>query len=116
MLSAGGQRRRLSAAGSAQRRLEAHVAHDDGSRLARRRVVVRVRGAGHDDVARAYDRTISACRDNGKHCGMGGIYDEVLAEKFIRMGARLVLAGSDLSFLMAAARARAGFMARLAGG
>lgn len=60
----------------------------------------------HDDVVGAYDRMISACRNNGKFAGMGGIYDE-LAERYIRMGVRMVLAGGDLGFLMAAAQARA---------
>jgi hypothetical protein len=37
----------------------------------------------------------------------GGVYDPPLMERYIRLGARLVLAGSDLSFLMAGAQARA---------
>tara|TARA_B110000263_G_C15190681_1_gene455883 strand:- start:88 stop:870 length:783 start_codon:yes stop_codon:yes gene_type:complete len=61
----------------------------------------------HGDVVAAYDATIAACRNNGKHAGMGGIYDG-LAEKYIRMGVRMVLGGSDLSYLMTAARQRAG--------
>ncbi|MBT4488986.1 MAG: aldolase, partial [Rhodospirillaceae bacterium] len=60
----------------------------------------------HDDVVTAYDATIAACRNNGKHAGMGGIYD-ALAEKYIRMGVRMVLGGSDLSYMMTAAKQRA---------
>ncbi len=60
----------------------------------------------HDDVLAAYDTTISACRNNGKHAGMGGIYDG-LAEKYIRMGVRMVLGGSDLSYMMSGAKQRA---------
>ncbi len=60
----------------------------------------------HDDVVAAYDTMISACRNNGKWPGMGGVYDD-LAERYIRMGVRMVLGGSDLSYLMAAAKARA---------
>ncbi|MBT5897191.1 MAG: aldolase [Rhodospirillaceae bacterium] len=60
----------------------------------------------HDDVVAAYEATISACRNNGKWAGMGGIYND-LAERYIRMGVRMVLGGSDLSYLMAAARGRA---------
>lgn len=63
----------------------------------------------HDDVVRAYDRTIAACRNNGKHAGMGGVYDE-LAERYIKMGIRMVLGGSDLSFLMSSARNRSSFL------
>ncbi|MFP6749021.1 MAG: aldolase/citrate lyase family protein [Alphaproteobacteria bacterium] len=62
---------------------------------------------GHDDVAAAYDATVSACRNNGKWAGMGGIYDD-LAARYIKMGVRMVLGGSDLSYLMAGARSRAG--------
>jgi 2-keto-3-deoxy-L-rhamnonate aldolase RhmA len=61
---------------------------------------------GHDDVVAAYDTTIAACRNNGKWAGMGGVYDD-LAQQYIEMGVRMVLGGSDLSFLMAAGRARA---------
>jgi 2-keto-3-deoxy-L-rhamnonate aldolase RhmA len=38
---------------------------------------------------------------------MGGIYDD-LAARYIKMGVRMVLGGSDLSYLMAGARSRAG--------
>ena len=65
---------------------------------------------GHDRVTDAYDRVVSAARNNGKHAGMGGVYDEELAGRYIAMGARLVLAGNDLPLLMGAARARAGFL------
>ena len=61
---------------------------------------------GHDDVVAAYDTTIAACHNNGKWAGMGGVYDD-LAQKYISMGVRMVLGGSDLSFLMAAGRTRA---------
>ena len=64
---------------------------------------------GHEDVVAAYDAMISACRNNGKHPGMGGVYNE-LAEKYIQMGARFVLGGSDLSFLMSAAKQRAAYL------
>ena len=38
---------------------------------------------------------------------MGGVYDPFLMEKYIQMGMQLILAGSDLSFMMAAAKQRA---------
>lgn len=65
---------------------------------------------GDERVARAYDRVISACRNNGKFAGLGGIYDQELSPKFIRQGVRFVLSGNDLAFLMAGARARSAFL------
>lgn len=65
---------------------------------------------GHEKVKEAYDRVGSACRNNGKHMGMGGVYDEELARGYIAMGAQLILGGSDLAFLMGAAKARAAFL------
>jgi len=61
-------------------------------------------------VVRAYDTVISACKKHGKHPGMGGIYDHPTMEKYIKMGARFVLCGSDISFLMAGGQARAEFL------
>jgi len=65
---------------------------------------------GHDDVRAAYDAVGSACRNNGKHLGMGGVYDEALASDYIAKGAQLILGGSDLSFLMQGMKARAAFL------
>lgn len=65
---------------------------------------------GDERVARAYDKATAACRNNGKFLGMGGIYDEEIAAKFIRLGARFILSGADLGFLMAGAKARSGFL------
>lgn len=68
---------------------------------------------GDPQVRAAYEACASACRNNGKHLGMGGIYDEELASGYIRMGAQLILGGSDLSFLMSAAKGRASFLKSL---
>lgn len=65
---------------------------------------------GHEKVKDAYDRVGAACRNNGKHLGMGGVYDETLAKQYVAMGAQLILGGSDLGFLMQAAAARAKFL------
>ena len=65
---------------------------------------------GDQRVDRAYQTVISACRNNGKFAGLGGIYDQELSSKFVRMGARFILAGADLGFLMAGAKARSAFM------
>jgi 2-keto-3-deoxy-L-rhamnonate aldolase RhmA len=70
----------------------------------------------YDDprVAAAYQRTVDACRRHGKHVGIGGLASRPdLVEKFVRMGARFVSTGTDLSFLMAACSAKAKAVASL---
>lgn len=64
-------------------------------------------------VEDAYRKVIAACRKHGKHPGMGGVYEPKLMEKYIQMGMRMILSGSDLSFLMAGARARTEFLRAL---
>jgi 2-keto-3-deoxy-L-rhamnonate aldolase RhmA len=65
---------------------------------------------GHPRVAEAYEKIIAACKVHGKYAGLGGVYKPDLMERYIGMGMRLVLAGSDLSFMMAAAKERATFV------
>jgi 4-hydroxy-2-oxoheptanedioate aldolase len=62
----------------------------------------------HPRVREIYQRTIEACRQHGKHCGVGGLASrpDLMAE-YVRMGARYVSSGTDLSFLLGAATARA---------
>ena len=70
---------------------------------------------GDARVEAAYKRVIDACKKHGKHPGMGGVYDPPLMEKYVKMGMRLILSGSDLALMMAAARERTTFL-RKAGG
>lgn len=58
-------------------------------------------------VVDAYAMVIAACRKHGKYPGMGGVSTPALFERYIGMGMRLVLAGSDFTLLMQAASARA---------
>jgi 2-keto-3-deoxy-L-rhamnonate aldolase RhmA len=60
----------------------------------------------HPDVIAAYEAMLDACKKHNKHPGMGGIYQPDLLQKYIGMGVKLILAGSDLSLLMAAGKAR----------
>jgi 2-keto-3-deoxy-L-rhamnonate aldolase RhmA len=64
-------------------------------------------------VVQAYETVIAACRRHGKHPGMGGVYDPALMQQYVGLGMRFILSGSDLSFLMAGARERAGFLKAL---
>lgn len=64
----------------------------------------------HPIIKEAYAKTIAACHQHGKFPGMGGVYNNELLEEYIGMGMRLILAGSDVSFMMAAARGRTEFL------
>ncbi|MEC7304213.1 MAG: aldolase/citrate lyase family protein, partial [Pseudomonadota bacterium] len=61
----------------------------------------------------AYQRTINACSKHGKHVGVGGFASrpDLIAE-FVEMGARDVSSGTDLNFLLAAAREKAAAVAK----
>jgi 2-keto-3-deoxy-L-rhamnonate aldolase RhmA len=65
---------------------------------------------GHPQVRAAYETVAAACRAHGKTLGMGGVYDEVHAPEYIRLGARLLLAGNDHGLLLAGASARSKFL------
>ncbi len=70
-------------------------------------------GAFADErIAAAYQSVCDACRKHGKFAGIGGIAEEALLRRYIAMGVRLVLPGSDLSFMIAAATERAAAMRR----
>jgi 4-hydroxy-2-oxoheptanedioate aldolase len=62
---------------------------------------------GNPRIAAAYETVIAACRKAGKWPGMAGVYTEELMQRYIGMGMRLVLGGSDGGFLMAGAARRA---------
>jgi 4-hydroxy-2-oxoheptanedioate aldolase len=65
---------------------------------------------GNDRVADAYRKMITASKKHGKFPGMAGIYNEPLMQRYIEMGARFILSGSDANFLMASAGQRTGFL------
>jgi 2-keto-3-deoxy-L-rhamnonate aldolase RhmA len=65
---------------------------------------------GHPLVVQAYEKVVAACQKHGKHPGMGGIYDSPTMEKYIKVGARFVLCGSELTLIMAGAQARTEFL------
>ncbi|HYU11116.1 MAG TPA: aldolase/citrate lyase family protein [Stellaceae bacterium] len=65
---------------------------------------------GDERIAAAYQSVVDACRAHGKFAGIGGIADEALLRRYISMGVRLVLPGSDLSLMMRAAAETAATM------
>jgi len=60
----------------------------------------------HPKVVESLERIAAACRANGKYAGLGGVYTPPLIERYVGMGFRFILAGSDLSFLLAGAKER----------
>jgi 2-keto-3-deoxy-L-rhamnonate aldolase RhmA len=54
----------------------------------------------HADVVKAYEWVHAACKRHGKWLGLGGVYSEEGMRRYIGVGARLVLAGNDMTFLM----------------
>jgi hypothetical protein len=69
---------------------------------------------GHPKVIEAYQAVGEACQKHGKTLGMGGVYDEENARRYVAMGAKFLLTGSDHSYLMAGANQRAAFFNALA--
>jgi 4-hydroxy-2-oxoheptanedioate aldolase len=62
----------------------------------------------HDKVRSAYAKAMDACRKHGKHLGIGGLSAHPkLVSDFIKLGARYVSTGTDLSLLLGAATAKA---------
>jgi len=68
----------------------------------------------HVKIEAAYQDVIDACRKHGKIPGMGGVYTNLLLEHYIHMGMRMILAGSDVSFMITAATQRGEFLQNLA--
>jgi 4-hydroxy-2-oxoheptanedioate aldolase len=65
---------------------------------------------GHAKIVDAYARMIAACQKYAKWPGMGGVYDDELMGRYIGMGARFILSGSDLGFLLDGGSARTAFL------
>jgi len=65
---------------------------------------------GDARIQQVMERVIAACRDHGKHPGLGGVYEPPLMERYIRLGMRLILCGNDLTMMMAAAEERSARM------
>jgi 4-hydroxy-2-oxoheptanedioate aldolase len=59
----------------------------------------------HPRLREAYERVAEACRAHGKVLGVGGIRHNVtLQGELIRLGARFVIAGTDVNYVLAGAR------------
>jgi 2-keto-3-deoxy-L-rhamnonate aldolase RhmA len=69
---------------------------------------------GHERVRDAFEKVGAACRRHNKVLGMGGVYDQELATRYIGLGARFVLGANDHALLLNAATERAEFLRGLA--
>jgi 2-keto-3-deoxy-L-rhamnonate aldolase RhmA len=59
----------------------------------------------HPRLREAYERVAAACNAHGKVLGVGGIRHNVaLQRELIRLGARFVIAGTDVNYILAGAR------------
>jgi len=68
---------------------------------------------GHAKIIDAYATVAAACRKHGKVLGMGGVYDEENASRYVGMGARFVLTGSDHNYMLMGANTRSSFFTGL---
>jgi len=65
---------------------------------------------GHRKLIEAYEAVGKACAKHGKVLGMGGINGDEDSERYIGMGSRLIITGSDHGYVVAGAMARATFL------
>jgi len=71
----------------------------------------------HPKLREAYEATMRACAAHGKHLGIGGIRADVAhVAELVTLGARFVIAASDIQYLMAAARSEVAALRKAAGG
>jgi len=61
----------------------------------------------HPNMVEALETIVAGCRKAGIFPGLGGVYRQDLIERYVEMGFRMILAGSDLSLMMTAGKASA---------
>ncbi len=62
---------------------------------------------GHEKLIEAYAEVGAACRKHGKVLGMGGVASDTDSARYVGMGARFIVTGSDHGYIVAGAAARA---------
>ena len=67
----------------------------------------------HPRAAQMYQQVIAACERHGKHAGLGGVRDEALCKRYLRLGFRFMTTNSDLAFLLAGASQRTAELRKL---
>ncbi len=61
----------------------------------------------HPKMIEALETVVAACRSAGIYPGLGGVYRQDMIERYVDMGFRMILAGSDLSLMLTAGKASA---------
>ena len=69
--------------------------------------------SGNSKIVEAYQQVAAVCRKHNKWLGLGGVYDEPIMQRYIAMGARFILSGNDISFLIASAKSRTNFLRKI---
>jgi len=70
----------------------------------------------HPKMVSAYETVARACAGNGKVMGIGGIKDDMdILRRYVRLGARLITAGSDIRYLMEIVASKAQALRALGG-
>jgi 2-keto-3-deoxy-L-rhamnonate aldolase RhmA len=59
----------------------------------------------HPKMVESLKAVVAACHSAGIHPGLGGVYRQDLIERYVDMGFRMILAGSDLSLILNAGKA-----------
>lgn len=59
----------------------------------------------HPDMVAALENVVAACRKSGVFPALGGVYRQDMIERYVGMGFRMILAGSDLSLMLNAGKA-----------
>ena len=67
-------------------------------------------GVADERIVAAHQAVCDACRAHGKFAGAGFVTDETLLRRYVSMGARLVLPGSDFHMMVRAATETAAAM------
>ncbi|HET9903310.1 MAG TPA: aldolase/citrate lyase family protein [Xanthobacteraceae bacterium] len=69
----------------------------------------------HPKIRAAYEAAANACKRHGKHLGIGGVRgDPDLTRELVGLGGRFMITGFDIGYLMAAARADAAQIRKIA--
>lgn len=59
----------------------------------------------HPKMVEALENVVAACHAAGIYPGLGGVYQQDMIARYIDMGFRMILAGSDLSLMLMAGKA-----------